>query len=42
MRVGYGRVKQIQEDVSKDGLENDFWEEGLPTCIQSQFEYLHG
>ncbi len=25
---------------SKDGLEGDFWEEGLPSCIQSQHEFL--
>ncbi len=25
-----------------DGLEGNFWEEGLPLCMQSQLEYLHG
>ncbi len=28
--------------VSWDGLEGNFWEEGLPRCIQSQLEFLHG
>ncbi len=35
-------MKQIKEGVSGDGLEGDFWEEGPPLCIQSQFECLHG
>ncbi len=42
IRVGYDRVEQIREGVSGDGLEGNFWEEGLPSCIQSQLEYLHG
>ncbi len=25
-----------------DGLEESFWEDGLPLCDQSQFECLHG
>ncbi len=25
-----------------DGLEGSFWEEGLPPCIHSQLECLHG
>ncbi len=25
-----------------DGLEGNFWEEGLPFCVQSKFECLHG
>ncbi len=25
-----------------DGLEGTFWEEGLPLCVQSRFECLHG
>ncbi len=28
--------------VSWDGLDGNFWEEGLPPCIQSQLECLHG
>ncbi len=24
------------------GLEGNFWEEGLPLCVQSRFECLHG
>ncbi len=41
-RVGYDRVEQIGEGVSGDGLEGNFWEEGLPPCIRSQLECLHG
>ncbi len=41
-RVGYDRAEQIREGVSGDGLEENFWEEGLPPCIQSQLECLHG
>ncbi len=36
-RVGNDRVEQIRE-----GVLGDFWEEGLPLCVQSKFEYLHG
>ncbi len=25
-----------------DWLEGNFWEEGLPLCVQSKFECLHG
>ncbi len=25
-----------------DGLEGNFWEEALPLCVQSRFEFLHG
>ncbi len=25
-----------------DGLEGNFWEEGLPLCVQSKLECLHG
>ncbi len=25
-----------------DGLEGNFWEEGLPSCVQSKLECLHG
>ncbi len=25
-----------------DGLEGNFWEEGPPLCVQSNFECLHG
>ncbi len=35
-------MEQIREGVSGDGLEGNFWEEGLPPCIQSQLECLHG
>ncbi len=42
IKMGYDRVKQIREGVSGDGLERNFWEEGLPPCIQSQVECLHG
>ncbi len=37
-RVGYDRVEQIWEGVLGDGLEGNFWEEGLPLCVQSKFE----
>ncbi len=42
IRVGYDRVEQIREGVSEHGLEGNFWKEGLPPCIQSQRECLHG
>ncbi len=41
-RLGYDRTEQIREGVSGDELEGNFWEEGLPPCIQSQLECLHG
>ncbi len=34
-------MEQIWEGVLGDGLEGNFWEEGLPLCVQSKFEYLH-
>ncbi len=30
------------EGVLRDGLEGNFWEEGLPFCVQSKLECLHG
>ncbi len=42
IRVGYDRVEQIREGVLWNGLEGNLWEEGLPPCIQSQLECLHG
>ncbi len=33
---------QLREGVSKDGLEGNFWEEGLPLCILSQLEFPQG
>ncbi len=30
------------EGVLGDGLEGNFWEEGLALCVQSKFECLHG
>ncbi len=35
-------MEQIWEGELGDGLEGNFWEEGLPLCIQSKFECLHG
>ncbi len=35
-------MEQIQGGVSGDGLEGNFWEEGLPSCVQSKLECLHG
>ncbi len=35
-------MEQIWEGVLGDGLEGNFWEEGLPLCVQSRFECLHG
>ncbi len=40
--VGYDRTEQIWEGVSGDGLDENFWEEGQPPCVQSQLECLHG
>ncbi len=40
--MGYDRVEQIREDVSGGGPERNVWEEGLPLCVQSQLECLHG
>ncbi len=42
MRVGYDRVVKNREGVSGDGLEGNFWEEGLPTCIQAKLEVSTG
>ncbi len=36
------RVDQIWEGVLGDGIEGDFWEEGLPSCVQSKLECLRG
>ncbi len=35
-------MEQIWEGVLWDGLEGNVWEEGLPLCVQSRFECLHG
>ncbi len=35
-------MEQIWEGVLGDGLEGNFWEEGLPLCVQSKFECFHG
>ncbi len=35
-------MEQIREGVLGDGLEGNFWEEGLPLCVQTKFECLHG
>ncbi len=35
-------MEQIWEGELGDGLEGNFWEEGLPLCVQSRFECLHG
>ncbi len=35
-------MEQIWEGGLGDGLEVNFWEEGLPLCVQSRFECLHG
>ncbi len=32
----------MREGLSGDGLEGNFWEEGLPSRIQSKLECLHG
>ncbi len=42
IRVGYYKVEQIRKGVSGDGLTGNFWEEGLPSCIKSKLECLHG
>ncbi len=34
-------MEQIREGVLGDGLEGDFWEEGLPSCVQSKLECLN-
>ncbi len=35
-------MEQIWEGELGDGLEGNFLEEGLPSCVQSRFECLHG
>ncbi len=35
-------MEQIWEGVLGDGLEGNLWEEGLPSCVQSKLERLHG
>ncbi len=35
-------MEHIREGVLGDGLEGNFWEEGLPSCDQSKLECLHG
>ncbi len=40
--MGYDGLEQIREGVSWDVSEGNFWEEGMPPCVQSQFESLHG
>ncbi len=35
-------MEQVWEGVLGDGSEGNFWEEGLPLCVQSKFECLHG
>ncbi len=35
-------MEQVREEVAEYGLDGDFWEEGLPSYIQSQLECLHG
>ncbi len=42
IRMGYDRVEQIREGVLGDGLEGNFWEEGLPSCVLSKLKCLHG
>ncbi len=40
--MGYDRLEQIREGVLGDGLVGNFWEEGLPLCVQMKLECLHG
>ncbi len=40
--LGYDRMEQIRRGGIGDGIEGNFWEEGLPPCIQSQLECLCG
>ncbi len=35
-------MDQTWEGVLGDGLEGNFWEEGLSACVQSKLECLHG
>ncbi len=39
IRVGYDMIEQLLEGVSGDGLEGNFWEEGLR--VQLQLACLH-
>ncbi len=39
--VLYDRVGQVGKGISRGGLEGNFWEEGLPSCIQSRLECLN-
>ncbi len=34
-------MEQIRDGVFGDGLEGNFWKEGLPSCVQSKLECLH-
>ncbi len=34
-------MEQIREGAPGDGLEGNFWEEGLPSCVQSKLECPH-
>ncbi len=35
-------MEYIREGVLGDGLEGNFLEDGLPLCVQSKLECLHG
>ncbi len=35
-------MEQIREGVLGNGLEGNFWEERLPSCVHSKLECLHG
>ncbi len=35
-------MEHIREGVLGDGLAGNFWEDGLPSCVQSKLECLHG
>ncbi len=35
-------MEQIREGVLGDRLEENFWEEGLPSCVQLKLECLQG
>ncbi len=35
-------MEQIWKGVLGGGIWVDFWEEGLPLCVQSRFECLYG
>ncbi len=35
-------MEQIREGVLGDGVEGNFREEGLPSCVQSKRECFHG